>query len=116
MITPRTRPKITQGTTERVRTGCGSLFVTVNKDEQGIIEVFATIGHTGQCAIAQMEGLCRILSIAIRSGVELDALVNQLTGIRCPSTFHDGVTEVLSCADAIASVLAKEIPKEVDHT
>ena len=109
MSVPRKRPRVTTGYTERVKTGCGSLFVTVNRDEEGIVEVFSTIGHTGQCAIAQMEGLCRIISIAIRSGVDISSLVSQLKGIRCPSTFRDGEIEVLSCADAIASVLEKEV-------
>jgi len=106
-LTPRKRSKITSGITERVTTGCGYLYVTVNSDEQGICEVFSTLGKAGGCASAQLEAICRLISLALRSGVDVAKVVRQLRGIRCPSIAWEEGKSILSCADAIASVLEK---------
>ena len=105
--TPRKRSKVTRGCTEKVTTGCGSIYVTVNSDEQGICEVFTTLGKAGGCAMAQLEGISRLISLALRSGVDVESVVRQLRGIRCPSIAWEDGKSVLSCADAIASVLEK---------
>jgi len=108
-LVPRKRPKVTRGVTERVSTGCGYIYVTVNFDEQGIAEVFATLGKAGGCAAAQLEAISRLISIALRSGVDLDSIVRHLHGIRCPSIAWENGHAIISCADAIASVLQKYI-------
>ncbi len=108
-LTPRKRSKITAGITERVTTGCGYMYVTVNSDEKGICEVFSTLGKAGGCASAQLEATCRLISLALRSGVDVASVVRQLRGIRCPSIAWEEGKSVLSCADAIASVLEKHI-------
>jgi len=108
-ITPRERSKVTTGVTERVTTGCGYIYVTVNSDEQGLFEVFSTLGKAGGCATAQLEAICRLISIALRSGVDVATIVRHLRGIRCPSIAWEGGKAILSCADAIASVLEKHI-------
>jgi len=105
--TPRKRSKITTGITERVTTGCGSLYVSVNSDEQGICEVFSTLGKAGGCASAQLEATSRLISLALRSGVDVASIIKQLRGIRCPSLAWEEGKSILSCADAIASVLEK---------
>jgi len=104
---PHKRPNVTKGLTERIVTGCGNLYVTINKDEQGICEVFSTLGKAGGCSQAQLEAICRLLSTALRSGVDATELVKQLRGIRCPSIAYDDSKPVLSCADAIATILDK---------
>jgi len=111
-ITPRKRAKRTVGVTERVNTGCGSLYVTVNSDNTGVCEVFSTLGKAGGCASAQLESICRLISLALRSGVDASAVVKQLRGIRCPSIAWEGGKSVLSCADAIASVLERHVNPE----
>ena len=108
--TPRNRAKVTTGITEKVTTGCGSMYITVNSDEHGTCEVFSHLGKAGGCAVAQLEATCRLISLALRSGVEVDSVVRQLRGIRCPSIAWENGKSVLSCADAIASVLEKYIP------
>ena len=113
-IAPRKRSKITSGITERVTTGCGYIYVTVNSDEQGICEVFSSLGKAGGCASAQLEATCRLISIALRSGVEASAVVRQLRGIRCPSIAWEEGKSILSCADAIASVLEKHVTANND--
>lgn len=99
------RPKITEGETTRIRTGCGNLYVTLGWDGNFLTEVFAHLGKSGGCAMAQMEATTRLLSLALKYNVPLEEIVNELRLIRCPSpiTTEDG--EILSCADGIANIL-----------
>ena len=113
-ITPRKRAKCTTGITEKVNTGCGSLYVTINSDEEGLCEVFSTLGKAGGCASAQLEAMCRLITTALRSGVDPASIVKQLRGIRCPSIAWESGKSVLSCADAIGSVLEKHINGETE--
>jgi ribonucleoside-diphosphate reductase alpha chain len=105
-IVPRPRPVRTTGVTERVRTGCGYLYVTVNRDDQDLCEVFAQMGKAGGCAACQIEAESRLISLALRSGISTQAIVKQLAGIRCPSPIWQEGQQILSCPDAMARVLA----------
>jgi ribonucleoside-diphosphate reductase alpha chain len=106
---PRKRPAETKGTITKVNTGCGNLYITVAYDDKGIFEVFSTLGKSGACAVAQLEAICRLITLALRSGVDVAQVVKQLRGIRCPSISWEGGKSILSCADAIASVLEKHV-------
>jgi len=107
---PRTRPKITKGETERVETGCGHLYVTINSVNGEVFEVFTHLGKSGGCSCAQLEATCRMVSIALRAGIEPFEIYRQLRGIRCPQQgIFDG-QETLSCADGIAQSIGRFIP------
>lgn len=109
-ITPRPRPQITRGITEKVAIGCGNLYVTVNYDDMGICEVFTNLGRAGGCP-SQSEATSRLISTALRSGMDVQALIDQLKGIRCHSTLRQRALnkniKVLSCPDAIGKMLEK---------
>lgn len=103
-IKPRPRPDVTRGMTKKYLIGgCGKLYVTVNSDEKGICEVFTNTGEEGCSALTEAIG--RLISISIRSGIEIDSILSQLEGIRCITCIADDNTHVLSCPDAIGKAI-----------
>lgn len=111
-ITPRPRPDMVTGVTERVKIGCGNLYITVNYDEQGICEIFTNTGKAGGCP-SQSEATARLASVALRSGIDVNTIVDQLRGIRCPSTIRQHGLKCTSCPDAMARVIEQEYEKQV---
>ena len=103
--TARNRPQITTGRTRRMRTGDGTLYITVNEDENGLCEVFTAIGKAGGTVAAQTEAISRLISLALRSGIDPNSIINQLKGISGPNpTWEDGQL-ILSTPDAIGRAL-----------
>jgi ribonucleoside-diphosphate reductase alpha chain len=105
-IAPRPRPEVITGTTTKVATGCGNLYVTINIDEEGKpFELFTQMGKAGGCAASQLEAIGRLVSLAFRSGIEVKSIIEQLRNIRCPSPSWEKGKRIFSCADAIARVV-----------
>ena len=103
---PRARQDVIHGSTRKVRTGCGNLYVTVNEDEEGnLFEIFNQIGKAGGCAASQSEAIGRLVSLAFRSGIEPEVIIRQLKGISChaPVWYREG--KILSCSDAVARAI-----------
>ncbi len=104
-VSPRKRPHITNGITQKIETGCGHLYVTTNSDEIGACEVFTQMGKVGGCASAQLEAIGRLVSLCLRSNVKIDSIIRQLKGIRCPSPMWHKGEMITSCSDGIAKSL-----------
>jgi len=113
--TKRPRPKVTIGTTEKTKIGCGKLYITINSDKKGINEVFTTTGKGGGCH-AQSEAISRLASLALRSGVAIEEVVDQLRGIRCEAAMIRKDVHNLSCPDAIGRALEKYDEKEIQKS
>ncbi len=115
-IKPRPRPSVTYGNTEKVKIGCGNLYITVNSDENGICEVFTNLGRAGGCP-SQSEATSRLISMTLRSGIDVKSIVEQLKGIRCHSTLRQMANnkdiKVLSCPDAIGRAIERNIGKKL---
>ncbi len=106
LVKPRPRPSLMRGSTRKMRTGCGNLYVTINEDDQGRpFEVFSWMGKAGGCAASQTEAICRLISFVLRSGGDVIPIIGQLKGISCHSTAWGEGGRILSCADAISRAL-----------
>lgn len=101
----RERPRALTGSTYQMETGCGPLYITVNQDENGLFELFTTMGKAGGCAASQCEAIGRLVSLAWRSGVQARQAVKQMIGITCHKPAGFGENRITSCADAVAKAI-----------
>ena len=107
--TVRERPTSLNGWTYRMQTGCGPLYVTINEDEEGLFELFTTMGKAGGCAASQSEAIGRMVSLAWRSGVQPIQVIKQLLDISCHSHSGFGENKIMSCADAVAKAIQRHM-------
>ena len=103
------RPRQVHGITERVRTGHGNVYITVNFGEgREPFEIFSNLGKAGGCDSAQLEAISRLASMALRAGVDVNEIIYNLRGITCCPAWDEGV-QVLSTPDAIALTLSRQV-------
>jgi ribonucleoside-diphosphate reductase alpha chain len=108
------RPKVLNGVTEKIKTGYGNLYVTINIHDGRPFEVFAHIGKSGYTTMADTEAICRLISLALRSHVPVEAIIKQLRGIGGSSQIFSGGAKVFSIPDAIAQILNKHFGDQED--
>jgi len=106
---PRPRPDVITGRTQKILTGYGALYVTINEDEKGLFEVFAQIGRGGGYTASFTEGIARLVSLCLRTGLPVDEIIDQLEGIRSPRIAVDHGERVYSIPDAIAKAIKRHI-------
>ncbi len=110
--TPRPRPDVVMGTTQKIETGYGSLYMTINEDERGLFEVFAQIGRGGGYTASFTEAVARLASLCLRSGIPVDEVIEQLDGIRSPKIAWDHGDRIYSVPDAMATALKRQLSGE----
>ena len=113
-MSPRKRPPVTRGMTERINTGDGACYITINEDEFGMCEVFTSIGKAGGNLAAQSEAISRLISLALRSGISPEEIVKQLKGISGPNAVWENGTLVTSAPDAIARAMERYSQRRSD--
>ena len=108
-MVPRERPPSVLGITERVRTGHGTMYVTVNFDEDNKpFELFTAIGKAGGSEPAHLEGLSRLVTLCLRAGVDPNAIIYHLSGITSEPVWDNGVL-IRSAEDGVAHVLKRHL-------
>jgi len=114
-MSPRKRPPVTRGMTERINTGDGACYITINEDELGMCEVFTSIGKAGGNLAAQSEAISRLISLALRSGISPEQIIKQLKGISGPNAVWENGTLVTSAPDAIARAMERYMHRRVEQ-
>jgi len=102
------------GVTFKKKTGCGSLYVTINSVDKKPLEVFVTAGKAGGCFSSQTEAIGRLISGWLREGGQLEEIIKQLKGIKCNSIVGFGSSQISSCADAVAHALMEYLNITLD--
>jgi ribonucleoside-diphosphate reductase alpha chain len=104
----RSRPEALKGTTRRVETPLGTLYVTITEDDRGQpFEVFMSLGKAGGALMADVEAMGRLVSLALRSGIPMKEIHRQLRGISSDRTIGLGTHKVLSVPDAVGIAIEK---------
>jgi len=100
----KSRPDVIYGFTQKIDTGLGAMYLTVNEMDGKPFEVFATIGKSGRSITAKAEAIGRLVSLALRSGVSVREIVGQLKGIGGEHPVFRKKGMIMSIPDAIAWV------------
>ena len=104
----RSRPDVLRGTTRRVDTPLGTLYVTITEDERGQpFEVFMTLGKAGGALMADVEALGRLISLALRSGIPIKEIYRQVRGISSDRVIGLGPNKILSVPDAVGIAIER---------
>lgn len=109
----RQRPAALRGYTMKMMSPLGDLYVTINEDVGGRpFEVFCTLGKAGGAANADAEAIGRLMSLALRSGISITQVKEQLRGISCDRAVGLGPNKVLSAPDAIAQAIERYLEEK----
>jgi ribonucleoside-diphosphate reductase alpha chain len=104
----RSRPDLLGGTTRRVETPLGTMYVTITQDDKGQpFEVFISLGKAGAPLMADVEAIGRLISLGLRSGIPMREIYRQLRGISSDRVVGLGPLKVLSVPDAIGIAIEK---------
>ena len=104
----RSRPELLRGTTRRVETPLGTLYVTITEDEKAQpFEVFMSLGKAGGALMADVEAVGRLISLALRSGIPMKEIHRQLRGISSDRVIGLGPNKVMSVPDAVGIAIER---------
>lgn len=110
---PRPRPRVILGKTYKMKTEMGSTFITINEDDKGLFEVFIHLGRSGSVPMSFAEAMGRLISLALRSSVRPEDIIEALKYIRGSRPVVQEDNEVIfSVPDAIAKAMEKYLKGE----
>ncbi|HEY8531141.1 MAG TPA: hypothetical protein VIL08_02725, partial [Limnochorda sp.] len=115
-IRPIPRPPRLYGITDARQTPLGKLFLTLNLLDGHPIELFAQIGKAGSDVSAFTEAIARLVSLALRSGIDPHEIVHQLEGIGGSRSVGFGPSRVRSVPDAIGRFIADYLQERESRT
>lgn len=96
------RPKSLPCDSAKIPTGCGNMYVIVTRKDGNPFEVFAYLGKAGSCTTCQTEAITRLASLALRYGIPMSEILEDLEGLSCPNPTWNNGELIKSCPDAIA--------------
>jgi ribonucleoside-diphosphate reductase alpha chain len=104
----RSRPEMLRGSTRRLETPLGTLYVTITEDDRGQpFEVFMSLGKAGGALMADVEALGRLISLALRSGIPINEIYRQVRGISSDRVIGLGPNKILSVPDAVGIAIER---------
>jgi ribonucleoside-diphosphate reductase alpha chain len=104
---PDERPDTLSSITDKIKTGFGNLYVTTTFFHEKPFEVFASIGKSGYSTMADAEAIGRLISLALRTGVDPKEIVSQIKGIGGSDPVFTEGGLVTSIPDAVAKILER---------
>jgi ribonucleoside-diphosphate reductase alpha chain len=108
-LIPRERPVSLPSITDKIKTGLGNLYVTITFLDNKPFEVFTSIGKSGYSTMADAEAIGRLISLALRSGVDPKEVILQLKGIGGSEPVFTEGGLIQSIPDAVAKVLERHL-------
>jgi ribonucleoside-diphosphate reductase alpha chain len=117
MLSPVKLPEIMPSLRIRQMTPFGNMHVKVSVDPRldREREVFAQLGKGGDVANSDLEAICRILSLWLRSNGSLETAVCQLSGIGSSLSVPTKDGRIMSLADGLATALRRYLDPKAQH-
>ncbi|MCC7293956.1 MAG: vitamin B12-dependent ribonucleotide reductase [Phycisphaerales bacterium] len=108
-LEPAMLPEICSGLRIRQLTPFGNMHINVTVDPRNgkELEVFAQLGKGGDLATSDLEAICRMVSLWLRAGGDMMAVVRQLHGIGSSLQVSTKEGRIMSLADGLARALRK---------
>ena len=116
-LVPIRLPEIMPSLRIRQMTPFGNMHVKVAVDPLGAREreVFAQLGKGGDVANSDLEAICRLLSLWLRSNGSLETALKQLEGIGSSMTVPTKDGRIMSLADGLARALRRYLAAKKQH-
>ena len=105
------RPEIVHGYTRQVRAPEGKVNITLNSDDDGLLEIFVNVGKAGSDIAALAEAVGRLASLNLRLDSPLSQnerareIARQLKSIGGSASVGFGIQRVRSLPDAVARTI-----------
>ncbi len=105
------RKDVVEGKTIKCKTDCGSLYLTLNKQDNELIEIRITLGKSGSCVRGLLEHIALLYSIILQSDIDKEELIRifkrHCEKVSCGTPFMKNKVNYLSCIDYVASEVLK---------